>query len=99
MATVEIGDNLLKVLEIVMETHHTEIMEGINKIMATQAEFDIQVQALRDAVTAETEQVAAWIAANPNLDTSALTTMVTNIQNIFTPAVVEEEGETEETTP
>lgn len=98
MAEAEIGPNLASILNRILVLNHNELMEGINKIMATQAEFDTQVQALRDAVIAETEQVATWIANNPNLDTSALSTMVTNIQNIFTPAAVEEEGETE-TTP
>lgn len=59
--------------------------------MPTQAEFDAQVAsinesitALTNAVAAEAEQVQAFIAAHPELDTSALATVKTNLDALST---------------
>ena len=77
-----------------------KIQEKLNKIMATQAELDAQVQAANDkldalgtAIQAEADQIAAFIASQPaGLDTSALDGVVArlgaaadSVSSIFTP--------------
>ena len=99
----EFGDNFTKVLKSILTENHNEILGRLNQIMANQAEFDEQITTanaalddIQQKVTAEAQQVADFIAANPQIDTSALTGVVNRLQgvgasveNVFTPPVTE----------
>lgn len=72
------------------------VKESLIYIMATQADFDAEIQAVNDklgdletdfssisdAVKSEADEIAAFIAANPQVDTSALDGVQTRLTGV-----------------
>lgn len=86
-ATAELGPNLTRLLETVIIGNHNELLGRLNNIMSAQEDFDAKITAANAAidavgvaVAAEAAQVAAFIAANPSVDTSALSGVVTRLE-------------------
>jgi|SRR6185369_17614438 len=89
----EIGPNLdhvIRHLAIPIFNTLNRLEEKINK-MPTQAEFDAQVAGINDSITAltaavaaEAAQVQAFIDAHPDLNTSALATIKSNLDALST---------------
>lgn len=93
--TFEFGPHFAAFLERVLDTldFQNEIREKLEQIIMTQEEFNVKIEAINTQVTAigttldtvasdvaaEKQQVADFIAAHPDLDTSALDAVVTNL--------------------
>jgi hypothetical protein len=87
----DISDKLAQVLACssLVTRQLDRIEEKIDKVMATQEEFDEQIAAanvaldeIATAIAAETAQIEAYIAANPGVDTSALAGVVARLEGV-----------------
>lgn len=72
-----------------IERQLTYVLRGLEKIMKSQEEFDTQITEanaklddLGTAVTAETDQIKAFIEANPSINTSGLDGVVSRLEGV-----------------
>lgn len=87
--TLDITDKFARVIERACKpsTFEQETLRRLEIIMGRQEDFDTQItaantalDAIAAAVAAEAQQIADFIAANPAVDTSALSGVVTRLE-------------------
>lgn len=68
-----------------------KLQRSVDKIMKSQEEFDAQITEantklddLSTAVTTETDQIKAFIAANPSVNTTGLDGVITRLEGVAT---------------